>query len=181
MATTLAGGRPFISFASAPIASGTRVRLSMATHEGSLITIPFPLTLTRVLAVPRSMPMSREKKPSSQLNILRGLNPKFCSLGGYSSQTLYHVAQSPPPPAPPRKRGRGIPENEFDAALSHRIKLVFGILLLINLLRLASPAGHHRPVHVHNGTAVCTAGSNARVYAPAQCACPSRQSFPPRR
>src|SRR3989304_9685012 len=112
MATTLAGGRPFISFASAPIASGTRVRLSMATHDGSLITIPFPLTLTRVLAVPRSMPMSREKKPSSQLNILSGLNAKFCSLGGYSSQTLYHVAQSTPPPPPPPNSGGGGTQNQ---------------------------------------------------------------------
>ena len=34
----------------------------MATHEGSLITIPFPLTLTKVFAVPRSIPISRENK-----------------------------------------------------------------------------------------------------------------------
>ena len=51
-----------------------RVLLSIATQEGSLITIPFPLTWTIVLAVPRSMPMSKEKKPSSQL---RGLDANF--------------------------------------------------------------------------------------------------------
>jgi hypothetical protein len=42
------------------------VRLSIATHEGSLMTIPFPFTLTSVLAVPRSIPISSENKPNSQ-------------------------------------------------------------------------------------------------------------------
>ena len=63
-----AGVRPTISFASAPMAFGSRVRLSMATQEGSLITIPFPRTLTRVLAVPKSIPISSEKNPNSQLS-----------------------------------------------------------------------------------------------------------------
>src|SRR4030043_673237 len=75
-AITFCGVRPIISFASAPIANGIRVRLSIATHDGSLITMPLPRTFTRVLAVPRSMPISNEKKPKSQL---RGLNANFCS------------------------------------------------------------------------------------------------------
>src|SRR3989344_5344458 len=41
----------------------------MATTEGSLITIPWPLTYTKVFAVPRSMPRSLEKAPNILLNI----------------------------------------------------------------------------------------------------------------
>src|SRR5262245_48035287 len=36
----------------------------MATTDGSLTTMPLPRTRTSVFAVPRSMPMSRERKPS---------------------------------------------------------------------------------------------------------------------
>ena len=72
-AIMFAGVRPTISLASAPMAFGSRERLSMATQEGSLMTIPLPRTLTRVLEVPKSMPMSSEKNPSSQL---RGLKAK---------------------------------------------------------------------------------------------------------
>jgi hypothetical protein len=49
----------------------------MTTQDGSLIIIPLPRTLTRVLAVPRSMPMSSEKNPNSQL---RGLIANLISL-----------------------------------------------------------------------------------------------------
>jgi len=65
------GVRPTISRASAPMASGRRVRLLIATHDGSLMTMPLSRTATSVLAVPRSMPMSSEKMPSSQSS---GLN-----------------------------------------------------------------------------------------------------------
>jgi len=44
---------------------------SIATTEGSFITMPLPLTATRVVAVPRSMAMSKEKRPRKAL---RGLN-----------------------------------------------------------------------------------------------------------
>ena len=67
----LAGVRPTIRLASVPTA---RIRLvfgSIATTEGSLMTMPLPRTSTSVLAVPRSMPMSRESSPSSALNGLR--------------------------------------------------------------------------------------------------------------
>ena len=57
-----AGVRPSMRFASAPIASTFRDFVSTATTEGSLITTPFPETWTSVFAVPRSMPMSREKR-----------------------------------------------------------------------------------------------------------------------
>jgi len=53
------------------MASGRRVRLLIATHDGSLMTMPLSRTATSVLAVPRSMPMSSEKMPSSQSS---GLN-----------------------------------------------------------------------------------------------------------
>ena len=66
MAMMLAGVRPTISLASEPIASTFLVFLSMATTEGSLMTMPLPRTFTKVLAVPRSTPMSSEKRPSSQ-------------------------------------------------------------------------------------------------------------------
>ena len=71
IATISLGVRPTISRASAPIASGRRVRLLIATQDGSLITIPRSRTATRVLAVPRSIPMSRENSPKNQSS---GLN-----------------------------------------------------------------------------------------------------------
>ncbi len=82
MAVMLAGVRPAISFASAPIATGRLVFLSIATQDGSLITIPLLRTLTRVLAVPRSMPISRENRPKNHLVIgllMSGLNAKDLS------------------------------------------------------------------------------------------------------
>jgi hypothetical protein len=42
-----------------------------------LMVMPFPRTLTRVLAVPRSMPMSNEKNPNNQF---RGLKANLGSL-----------------------------------------------------------------------------------------------------
>jgi len=50
--------RPTIRLASEPIARTLRVSRSIATTEGSSITTPFPLTITSVFAVPRSIPMS---------------------------------------------------------------------------------------------------------------------------
>src|SRR5437773_772000 len=58
MATIDAGVRPTIRFASAPIARMFPVRRSLATTEGSLMTMPRPRTWTSVFAVPRSMPIS---------------------------------------------------------------------------------------------------------------------------
>src|SRR5207253_668195 len=63
MATMLAGVRPTIRFASAPMASTRLVRVSMATTLGSLITIPRCRTVPSVLAVPRPMPTSWEGRP----------------------------------------------------------------------------------------------------------------------
>src|SRR5579875_530263 len=71
-ATILAGVRPTIRFASAPMARILRVVRSIATTEGSSMTIPFPLTITRVFAVPRSMPMSCEKSPNNADSGFRG-------------------------------------------------------------------------------------------------------------
>jgi len=74
MAICDAGVLPTISFACKPIFSGWRVFLSITTQEGSLITIPLPRTLTKVLAVPRSIPISKEKSPNNQLS---GRNAKL--------------------------------------------------------------------------------------------------------
>ena len=63
-AMMLAGVRPTIAFASEPTAMTSLVLLSMATTEGSLMTIPRPRTCTRVFAVPRSMPRSRPNAPN---------------------------------------------------------------------------------------------------------------------
>src|SRR5947209_12222569 len=62
MATMLPGVLPSISFASLPTASTSPVVLLIATIEGSLTTMPFPLAYTRVLAVPRSIARSEEKR-----------------------------------------------------------------------------------------------------------------------
>ena len=73
-AMMLAGVRPTIRLASAPTSSTFLVRASMATTLGSLMTMPRPRTWTRVLAVPRSMPMSRENRPRNASNIV-GVDP----------------------------------------------------------------------------------------------------------
>src|SRR5512147_636165 len=58
--------------ASDPTARTLPVFLEIATTEGSLQTIPLPLTYTRVFAVPRSMAMSFENQPMMVLmNIVR--------------------------------------------------------------------------------------------------------------
>src|ERR1017187_9969471 len=62
MATMLPGVRPSISFASLPTASTSPLFLLMATMDGSLTTMPLFLANTSVLAVPRSMARSDEKR-----------------------------------------------------------------------------------------------------------------------
>ena len=54
-----AGVRPIIRCASAPPATTSPVRSSIATTDGSESTMPRPCTWTTVLAVPRSTAMSR--------------------------------------------------------------------------------------------------------------------------
>ena len=68
-AMMFAGVRPTIRFASAPIARTRFVRESIATTLGSLMTMPRSRTWTSVLAVPRSIPMSRENRPSRASNM----------------------------------------------------------------------------------------------------------------
>lgn len=58
-ATMLPGVRPIIFLASAPTARMPPVLVLMATTDGSFRTMPRPLTYTSVLAVPRSIAMSR--------------------------------------------------------------------------------------------------------------------------
>ena len=77
IAMMLAGVRPTIRLASAPMARTRRVLASMATTDGSLITIPRLRTWTSVLAVPRSIPMSREKIPRRRSN-MSGVDPSSC-------------------------------------------------------------------------------------------------------
>ena len=83
----LPGVRPTIVLASTPIASTLLLFFSMATTEGSLITMPRPRTLTRVLAVPRSMPMSNENRPRSQLS---GLTTRFLLLIEFRKEYTTH-------------------------------------------------------------------------------------------
>ena len=62
------GVLPTMSFASFPTARmllRPMVSRWTATTEGSLITIPRPLTMMMVLAVPRSIAISLEKNPIS--------------------------------------------------------------------------------------------------------------------
>ena len=63
IATMSAGVRPSILRASEPTERTTLPGLDMATTEGSLSTMPWPRTWTRVLAVPRSIPMSEDQIP----------------------------------------------------------------------------------------------------------------------
>ena len=65
-ALMLPGVLPSINFASLPTANGIPSSKSIATTEGSCKTTPFPDTCIRVLAVPKSMPISREN-----LNLLK--------------------------------------------------------------------------------------------------------------
>ena len=61
MATILPGVLPNILLASFPTARTSPEFLSTATTEGSLKTIPFPLTYAITVAVPRSIPISCPK------------------------------------------------------------------------------------------------------------------------
>src|ERR1700759_4371829 len=64
-ATMLPGVRPIIRLASMPTATIWPLLVLRATTDGSLSTIPRPRTYTRVLAVPRSTPMSRPTNEDS--------------------------------------------------------------------------------------------------------------------
>src|SRR3954453_19546326 len=72
MATMLPGVPPGISFASLPTASTSPVVLLIATMEGSLTTMPLPLAKTRVLAVPRSIARSDEKRLNRERRFIGG-------------------------------------------------------------------------------------------------------------
>ena len=74
-ATMFAGVRPTMRFASAPIASTFFVTRSIATTLGSSMTMPRPLTMTSVFAVPRSIPTSWEKRPRNELMGLKAMPP----------------------------------------------------------------------------------------------------------
>src|SRR5690606_12004541 len=55
-----------------PTARMAPVSRSMATTDGSRTTMPFPFTATRVLAVPKSIPMSRARRPNMPHVLLSG-------------------------------------------------------------------------------------------------------------
>jgi hypothetical protein len=69
------------------MANGRLVRLLIATQDGSFITMPRSRMLTSVFAVPKSIPMSNEKRPSTQSS---GLNNAFSSI-----KDDRHYRQSP--------------------------------------------------------------------------------------
>src|SRR6185312_12150830 len=78
-----AGVRPIIRCASAPTATTSPVRSSMATTDGSESTMPRPWTWTTVLAVPRSTAMSRaDRSPISDKLASRGGALARCRLRG---------------------------------------------------------------------------------------------------
>lgn len=52
------GVLPSILLASCPTAKTSPVKLSTATTDGSLSTIPLPFTNARTVAVPKSIPIS---------------------------------------------------------------------------------------------------------------------------
>ena len=62
------GVLPIISFALFPTAKIVFVLESIATTEGSRITIPFPFRKTSVFAVPKSIPISLENIKVSPFN-----------------------------------------------------------------------------------------------------------------
>src|ERR1051326_8869049 len=99
----LPGVRPSICFASSPTASTRFVSLSMATTEGSRRRMPRPRTWTRVFAVPRSIPMSRENRPSRTRRIfMQTHTPKWDGLSlahdyralADASSGEHHLSQS---------------------------------------------------------------------------------------
>src|SRR3989338_8593931 len=65
-ATMCAGVLPSMSFACWTTATTCPVFWFIATIDGSLMTMPRPFTYTSVFAVPRSIPMSLEKRPSTR-------------------------------------------------------------------------------------------------------------------
>src|SRR5262249_15701608 len=96
MATIFPGVRPSISFASLPTASTSPVFLLIATMEGSLTTMPLPLAYTSVLAVPRSIARSDEKRLKRERKFLYGdslqgrtpaVKESVVHLQGYHSRT----------------------------------------------------------------------------------------------
>ena len=99
-AMMLAGVRPTIRLASAPMASTRLVLASMATTDGSLMTIPRSRTWTSVLAVPRSIPMSREKRPRIRSSMVLG--GSFVGVGVGSGAASARGR---------RRRGRGGPRE----------------------------------------------------------------------
>ena len=114
-AMMFAGVRPTIRLASAPMASTRFDFASIATTDGSLMTIPRSRTWTSVFAVPRSMPMSREKRPSRRSNMiwcgsfLRGLGrvarPAVRSRRAGSGGRPPQYTRSPVPAGAVRPRG----------------------------------------------------------------------------
>jgi hypothetical protein len=127
IATMCDGVRPTISLASLPTAFTLlrrRDEMSMATTDGSLMTIPRFLTWTSVLAVPRSIPISSENSPKSQSTGLftRNLSPQcaghFNALAGaiiafpgtYSRKiTLEYTTRRQPPKKTLQSRGDLLP------------------------------------------------------------------------
>src|SRR5947209_18635245 len=100
MAVMLPGVLPSISLATRPTAwpfCNTRlVPFLTATTLGSLSTIPSPLTHTRVLQVPRSMPMSMLNMPRNRSKITPILLHRETSILGPQALDQQHIGEGPP-------------------------------------------------------------------------------------
>ena len=104
------GVRPIMRLASAPTASTRLSLLSMATTEGSLITIPWPRTATSVLAVPRSMARS---PPYSPKRVSKSDMVPALFAGSYSLAVV-----------PPAEAYSGVTETTFQLMPSRRSSTV---------------------------------------------------------
>ncbi len=94
-ATMEPGVRPMTSLASWPTYRTVSVRVSTATTEGSRIMMPFPFIKIKVLAVPRSTPISLE---NPKFKFIRSRNDMWReSPFHFYSLTLFesHMANSP--------------------------------------------------------------------------------------
>ena len=90
MATMLPGVLPSISLASVPTASTLPVLRFIAMMEGSRTTMPLPFTYTSVMAVPRSMARSFERKEKGERK-LKGIAVSYSNMATPFLVDFFHA------------------------------------------------------------------------------------------